>query len=746
MTLAIGLVITVIGLTVAGRRLWWLVTLIRSGQPASGRFDGLSRRLRTELKEVAGQSRLLRWSVPGIAHFFTMWGFIVLSLTIVELYGTLADENFAIPFFGREAWLGFVEDFFAVAVIAALAVFAVLRVRHAPVRRNRESRFYGSHTAVAWTILGMIALVVGLLLVWRAAQINTGRFPYGETWWAFGSMALARLLRPLGEQANAWIENVLLIAQITTLMIFLVVVAHSKHLHIGAAPVNVLAKREPVALGPLLPMESGGAPIDLDNPDDDAVVGRGTIEDFTWKGMLDFATCTECGRCQSQCPAWTTGKPLSPKLLIMDLRDHLFAKTPTFLDTFDRTSNGLATLPTEPFVPVEAPSPNGHHAVPASGFRLVPAPGPGRTARPLVGTPAENGVIDPRVLWSCTTCGACVEQCPVDIEHLDHIVDMRRHQVLRESAFPGELGGLFTNLETSGNPWGARARTRLDWARGLDFEIPVVGSGVADLTEVDYLFWVGCAGATDDRAKRTTRAVAELLHRAGVTFAVLGEKETCTGDAARRAGNESLFQLLASRNVVTLDGAAATRIVVTCPHCLNTLKNEYPQVGGHYDVVHHTQLLNRLVREGRLTPLAPPSGGGRIVTYHDPCYLGRHNDVYEPPRDLIESLPGLALTEMPRASSGSFCCGAGGARLWMEEDLGQRVNDVRAAEAVATGAEQIGVACPFCLMMLGDGVAGATAPAPGREIEVVDVAQMLLRAVRDGDNDAGPAAQTPAAT
>jgi Fe-S oxidoreductase len=346
------------------------------------------------------------------------------------------------------------------------------------------------------------------------------------------------------------------------------------------------------------------------------------------------------------------------------------------------------------------------------------------------------------VLWSCTTCGACVEQCPVDIEHVDHVVDMRRYQVLIESAFPSELGGLFKNLERNGNPWGVNPRQRLDWAKDLPFEVKQVGADVETLDEVDYLFWVGCAGAFEDRQKKTTRAVAELLNAAGVSFAVLGDGESCSGDPARRSGNEFLFSQLAMQNVEVLNEAGATKIVATCAHCFNTLKNEYPQLGGRYEVLHHTQLLNRLVREGRLTPVAPVTAEATAtpVTYHDPCYIGRHNGVYDPPRELIGALPGIELTEMPRHGNRSFCCGAGGARMWMEEKLGTRINSNRMDEALATGAEQVAVACPFCRVMLGDSLTSKQADgSAGDGVEVVDVAQMLLAAVRRGDPRPEPA-------
>jgi len=348
-----------------------------------------------------------------------------------------------------------------------------------------------------------------------------------------------------------------------------------------------------------------------------------------------------------------------------------------------------------------------------------------------------SGVIDADALWACTTCGACVQQCPVDIEHVDTIVDLRRYQVLMESAFPKELGGMFTKLERQGNPWGMASRARLDWAKGLDFDVPVVGADVDSAADVDYLFWVGCAGAYEDRAKKTTRAVAELLHTAGVSFAVLGDGESCTGDPARRAGNELLFQMLASANVEILNEVGAQKIVVTCAHCFNTISREYPQLGGRYDVIHHTELLDELVTAGRLVPLAQP-GAPASVTYHDPCYLGRHNTIYEPPRELLGALPGVELAEMPRNRERSFCCGAGGARVWMEESIGTRIGTDRAGEAIATGADVIATACPYCSVMLSDGVAAHTADdpagaaAPARTPQVVDIATLLLDRVRPG--------------
>ncbi|KAA2266572.1 4Fe-4S dicluster domain-containing protein [Solihabitans fulvus] len=723
--LVLGLLLTIVGLGLAGRRAWWLFRLIRSGQPTGGRTDAIGARAAAQLREVFGQRRLLRWSVPGVAHFVTFWGFVVLLFTIVEAWGALFTPDFAFWWFGRQPWLGFLEDLFTVGVLAGLATFAVIRVRNAPQRKERASRFYGSHTGPAWLVLAMIASVMVTLLLYRAAQVNTGHFPFGDSGWPFASWLLAKPLAGLGATANSVVETVFLLGNIGVIVGFLVLVLHSKHLHIFVAPLNVTTKRLPDALGPLLPMESHGKPIDFDDPGEDDVFGRGKIEDFTWKGMLDFATCTECGRCQSQCPAWNTGKPLSPKLVIMDLRDHLFAKAPYLIDSVPTPEEGSVDI-----------VPGGGHGVPESGFGRVPGSGPDQAARPLVGTAEVGGVIDPEVLWSCTTCGACVEQCPVDIEHVDHIVDLRRYQVMIESEFPSELGTLFRNLENKGNPWGQNNAGRLDWAKDLDFEVPVFDGALAE--DVEYVLWVGCAGAFEDSARKTVRATAELLHLAGVNYVVLGMEETCTGDPARRSGNEFLFQMMAQQTVETLNAVFEGRepnqrkIVTTCPHCMNTLGREYPQLAGHYEVVHHTQLLNRLVRVGALTPVKPVAGAeGPTVTYHDPCYLGRHNKVYEPPRELVD-LAGATLAEMPRHADRSLCCGAGGARMWMEEKIGKRINLERVDEAIATEAETIVTGCPFCRVMLTDGLDQRQSEAVATNVEVRDVSQLLLESVRRG--------------
>src|ERR1700735_5283310 len=422
----VGLVLTVAAFAIAGRRVWCLKRLAFSGQPAPERLvyarSHPGREAETQLTEVVGQRKLLQWSVPGAAHAATFWGFIVLVLTIIEAYGALFSRTFSIPGIGQWAAVGFVEDLFAVGVLCGLATFTVIRVRNNPHREGRRSRFFGSHTRAAWVVLGMITSVIVTLLLYRGAQENTGVFPYaGDGAWPFASWLVGKALHPLGYGVNSVLEATFILAQLAVIMAFLVVVAYSKHLHIFLAPLNVMFSRRPDALGPLEPMRSGGKVLDFEEADPEVdVFGIGKVEDLTWKGLLDLGTCTECGRCQSQCPAWVTGKPLSPKQVILDLRDHAFAKAPYILAASDEAREKLPEA-----VKAEA-------------------------GRPLVGGADVNGVIDPDVIWSCTNCGACVEECPVDIEHLDHISGMRRHQVLIESAFPTEGGSMLRNLENKG--------------------------------------------------------------------------------------------------------------------------------------------------------------------------------------------------------------------------------------------------------------------------------------------------------
>ncbi len=749
--LAVSVAVTVVAVALFAQTVSRFVSLYRVGQPDGTRTGEKGARTATLLREFLGHTRMSRLPVVAVAHWFTMVGFGVLFFTLVTAFGQLVEPSWALPLLGHFPPYEWVTEVFAWGGLLGILTLMTIRQRHhprrAPGEHGRTSRFFGSTFWQAYVvelvILGVTLCVLALRGLEHALDASTGggwagALHYPLTGW------LGALLDGLGQGA---LENAIVVVAAVKIVIsftWMIIIARTPTMgvawHRFLAFFNVFLKRHPdgrTSLGAVQPITVDGTVFDFENieeMDEDATLGVGAVEGFTWKGLLDFSTCTECGRCQSQCPAWNTEKPLSPKLLVMALRDNADAKAPYLLAP-EADRDGLLERDESLAATVGAP--------------LVGDTGYDGDARAAYAPHGPDAVIDADVLWSCTTCGACVEQCPVDIEHVDHIVDMRRYQNLIESAFPNELGGLFKNLENKGNPWGMGAKARLDWAKGLPFDVKQVGADVESLDEVDYLFWVGCAGAYEDRAKKTSRAVAELLDTAGVSFAVLGDGETCTGDSARRAGNEFLFQMLAQQNVETLGEVGATKIVVTCAHCFNTIKNEYPQLGGHYEVVHHTQLLNRLVREKRLVPVARPgeadskdvASTAETVTYHDPCYLGRHNNVYTPPRELIGALPGVELTEMPRHGEKSFCCGAGGARMWMEEKLGNRINLNRTDEALATGAQRIAIGCPFCRVMLSDGLTQKQAEGQGEDVEVVDVAQMLLAAVRRGQEGGGDAVE-----
>ena len=709
--------VTAVALVLTTRAVLAIVRTIHLGQPDHTRSRPRVRRLRQMLVETLGHTRMLKWGIVGVAHWFVFLGFIVLSLLVVEAYGEVIDPSFELPILGPWAPWNLLVEILAVTTVLGIAVLIVIRQINHPRRAAIRSRFAGSHFGQAYFV-EIVVLIEGLgVLLVRGLKVSAGYLRQPD-WAAPVANWLGRIL----PSSDPWIQSVATV-KVFSAMVWLIVIATNLTMgvawHRFTVWFNIFHKREDdgsTALGALKPMMSGGAPLNLEEADPETdVFGAGKVEDFSWKGWLDFTTCTECGRCQSQCPAWNTAKPLSPKLVILSLRDHAYAKAPYLAAGGGKGMDGSEKLADDVLATLTAK----HPAAVAEA------------ERPLIGTAEQGGVIDPEVLWDCTTCGACVEQCPVDIEHVDHIVDMRRYQVMIESEFPSELGGLFRNLENKGNPWGQNASERLAWTKDLPFEVPIV-SGELD-PDHEYLFWVGCAGAFDDRARRTVRAVAELLHTAAVGFGVLGTAETCTGDPARRAGNEFLFQMLASANVETINAAFGDRprrkIVTTCAHCFNTLANEYPDLGGKYEVVHHTQLLNRLVREKRLVPVADPARTAKPVTYHDPCYLGRHNKVYSPPRDLI-GFAGATLTEMPRNSARALCCGAGGARMWMEERIGKRINLERVDEALDTGAEQIVTGCPFCRVMLSDGLTARQADGGRQDVEVLDVAQVLLAGVR----------------
>jgi len=680
----IAYLLTAIAVGIFSFRAYTLFKKIKSGQPDSSRFNDKKIRFKNMLREVFTHTKMLNFTVTGIAHWFVMIGFFALLGTLITAYGQLLDPAWVLPVIGH--FVGYELFAESIAALTGVGIVALIGIRQATrvFKKGRASRFYGSGNWKAYYVEATILVIVFCVIALRGLE---GALLGVDNWsWHFAISYPAVLF--FSTYSIGDIENLIQIIafiKIATSMIWFIVVGLNLNMGIAwhrfLAFFNIYFKKYPGkenALGALPPMISHGQEINFEDPKEDDVFGIGTSADISWKGLLDMATCTECGRCQSQCPAWHTEKPLSPKLLIMAMRDH-----------------ALANIGTE------------------------------KASEKIVGNAHENAIsLD--VLWSCTTCGACVEECPVDIEHVDHIVNMRRFQVLVESEFPTELGNTFRNLEKAGNPWGANRADRDAWIKEVDFPITVIESVIPE--DVEYLFWVGCAGAYEERAKKTTKAVAELLYMSGVKFGVLGKKETCTGDPARRSGNEFLYQILSRENIETLQETFGTRgvkkVVVTCPHCFTTIGRDYKQQGFELQMVHHTQLLNQLVKEGRLKPIAPAAADAKKLTYHDPCYLGRHNQIYEPPRELLESA-GVEVSEMPRNQERSFCCGAGGGRMWMEEKIGSRINLNRVDEAIATGAEEVAVGCPFCRVMISDGMV-----AKESSVEVLDVAQIMLRSVK----------------
>ncbi|MDT9682556.1 (Fe-S)-binding protein [Streptomyces sp. TRM76323] len=751
----VSLTLTVVGVALFARAIAHIYRFVRLGQPvpAGSRTDDWKARTVTVVREFLGHTRMNRWGIVGFAHWFVAVGFLTLPPTLAQAYGQLFQADWTLPVIGGFLPFEMYTELIGLLTVLGIAVLIVIRLLSLPSRPGRKSRFTGSKAWQAYFVEYVILTIGVVILVLRGLEGALHHVDsYDPAYFVSYPLVLA-----FDGLSTGTLQNLVYFAAMVKISVSLIwMITVSLNTNMGIAwhrflgfP-NIWFKRNATgetALGALLPMTSGGKEIDFETVFDDeegaeeTVFGVSQVEHFSWKGILDFSTCTECGRCQSQCPAWNTGKPLSPKLLIMSLRDHAHAKAPYLLAGGGKTMEGEEKASEE-------------------ALKDVPASALAEAERPLIGTAEENGVIDPDVLWSCTTCGACVEQCPVDIEHVDHIVDMRRYQVMIESAFPSEAGTMLKNLEKKGNPWGLAKKQRVEWTKEVDFEVPIVGKDIEDLSEVDYLYWVGCAGALEDRAKKTTKAFAELLHMAGVKFAIMGGDEKCTGDSARRLGNEPLFQQLGQENVAMLNMAfgetldedggvdestkkpkASKKIVATCPHCFNTIANEYPQLGGEFEVIHHTQLLQHLIDEGRLVPVTPVDG---LITYHDPCYLGRHNKVYTPPREIMTAVPGLRQQEMHRHKERGFCCGAGGARMWMEERIGKRINTERVDEALSLNPDIVSTACPFCLVMLTDSVNGKKNEGQAKEsLQVVDVAQLLLESVRTPAPEAPESDATP---
>ncbi len=646
------------------RRIHYLFRLVLNGRE-SARFDDLPTRAGWEATKVLGQRPMFMRPVPAIMHVLIFWGFLVLVPTIVMSMLGAVDRGWTIPWLGEQGWFALMVDVGALGVLVGVVIAFVIRLGPRPVR------FVGSRLQQAYNILWFEGLIVVTLFVWHGARVALGLNEYPASWspisTAIGGLLPAGAGTEVLERATVWVHVLLILA-------FLAYLPYTKHLHTLVAPINVFFGRTR-ARGRLEPLRFD----DPDVPEDRIRFGAGTVRDLTWKQMVDDMACTECGRCQDACPAFATGKSLSPKLVIMGLRDQLYRE----------------------------------------GGLLLAADG----SSPFAGQPLVPTAVADESVWDCVTCGACVRECPVGIEQVDHIVDLRRNLVMVDSRFPAPAAAMLRDLERTSNPWGNSPTDRVNWTEGLDVRVLEPGDAPPEI-----LFWVGCAPAFDERARVGAISTAKLLKEAGVDFAILGPREVCTGDPARRIGDEYTFQALAKQNVETFGSSGIRRIVTTCAHCFNTLSNEYPDFGGQYEVVHHTQLLAELVRDGKLSPAA----SSESITYHDPCYLARHNDVRAEPRELVAAVG--RPVEMARREERTFCCGAGGGHMWLEERESQ-INEARVREATATGATTLAVACPFCTVMLDDGM-----QSTGGGLVVKDVATLLVEAVERG-REGGPTAK-----
>jgi Fe-S oxidoreductase/nitrate reductase gamma subunit len=616
---------------------------------------------------------LLRDSAAGLMHSLIYFGFLaLLAVTTVLEVDHQMPEN--AKFLHGRTYMAYsmFGDLAGLVFITGIVWAIVRRYVQRPYRIRIKTK--PEHAAILGTFL-LIGVSGFFAEAFRIAAI--GQPTYEQ--WSFIGYPLSKLFDGSAlDTLDRW-HQIMWSLHVVGFVMFLALLPITMLRHMFTSPLNMYLRDRDRPKGAMKAMP------DLTETSLETF-GASVVEDFTWKQLLDTDACTMCGRCTSVCPAHATGKPLDPREIVL------------------KTGEVMA-------------------ATAAHG-----------QVSPPIGTDAEITIssnslferITAEEIWSCTSCRACDEVCPVNIEILDKILDMRRYLSLMESNFPAELGNAYRAMENQGNPWGMNQGERGDWAKDLD-GVTVVDPGQPITAE--YLYWVGCAGSFDDKNKKVTQAMAKLLRRAGLDVAILGPSEMCTGDSARRSGNEYLFQMLAMPNVEMLNGMGVRKIIAQCPHCFNTLKNEYPQLGGNYEVIHHTQLLESLIEAGKLD--VSQATLDERITYHDSCYLGRHNDVYLAPRKVVGSIKGIEVVEMPRNGTTGMCCGAGGARMWMEESIGTKVNDERAREAISTGASRVATACPFCYIMLDDGVKAAGVEET--EVKVADIAIHLLDAIETGE-------------
>jgi Fe-S oxidoreductase len=658
------------------------VTVLRIGGPDS-RFDRLIDRVVAVGLGVVGHDRMVRRKYSGALHLFIFYGFVMLGTSIVQVFAEAVLPTFKPDPPLVNTVIALAQDIFAVLVLVGVAMALYNRFFIHPLR------YKGSHEDDGIRILLGISLVIITQLGVTGSRVllnsNPAYRPDPSTAWRPVSGVVANILAALGAGgANAdLVHHLFLLGNVIVVLGFLAYLPTSKHQHIYLAVENIFFKNlEPIGALPKL---------DIENTDH---YGNSRIEQFSWKHLLDLYTCTECGRCQDQCPAYLTDKPLSPKMLIMDMRDHLHERTPQLI----RLAGVSQEQRAEASAKIDKEYPDH---------------------QPLIG-----GTILEETLWSCTMCGACMNECPVLIEHVPKIAEMRRSLVLEESRMPKQAETALRSLENSGNPYALSNQNRADWARDLGVKT------YAEHPDAEYLYFVGCAASFDEANQKVATSIVRILQAADVDFAILGKEETCNGDPARRIGNEYLFQMQAEANITTFNKYEVKKVLTGCPHCFNTLKNEYPQFGFNAEVVHHTEFIQKLIDGGRvkLSPDADVALAGKKVTYHDPCYLGRWNGVYEPGRKVLEKIQGLEQIEMHRHGRQAFCCGAGGGRMWMEETLGKRINRERIQHADEVHADVVATACPFCLTMMMEG-----ASSQNLAIDVADVAQVVATNLVDGD-------------
>ena len=698
--------------TATGLRWRKLLGLMLGSRKKESRLDHPLDRIRAFVVYVLAQARLLRWPYAGIMHALIFWGFVVLLTAIAQGIIEALYQGFQFQLLPGAGAIAFLQDLFFLLVECGIAMALVNRLVINP------TRFRGSHRGDALLILGWIGTLLLFMELNYATRIAEGA-PEAVAQWRPIASALANIFKPLGANSEALIvvHGITFWTHLCLVFGFLVYLGYSKHLHIVTAVFNVFFKNEkPKGALPTVDID---AIMNAEN-EADQHFGPVAIEHFSWKDMLDMYTCTECGRCQTHCPAYNTGKVLSPKTLITDLRDHAYENLAGGYAATTHSAHRVQEQP--PMWTTGDHHPDALHDLPGhfqpswiAPEQVAAAAEKNGGARPLFG-----GTILDETLWACTTCGACMDQCPVLIEHVPKIIDMRRHLVLDESRLPRQAEAALRNIENVSNPYGLSHQTRADWAKDLGVQF------VADKPDAEYLYWVGCAASFDDRAKTISTALVRILQAAGVDFAILGTEEKCNGDPARRIGNEYLFQERAKENVEVLRRHNVRKIIASCPHCFNTFANEYGDFGGHYEVYHHTQIIDSLLKSGRLT-LDETKEQRETITYHDSCYIGRWNDVFAPPRDILERIPGLKVVEMARSRSEGMCCGAGGGRMWMEEEQ-PRVNHRRVQQAVDTDASKVATACPFCLTMFDEGISSQQL---GERLAVDDVAVYVARSLRE---------------